>query len=206
MNKILCKLLNKLYSKLQIAHEQASREKICGFSNVTMGNNVRISSDFLLPKKVGKIDIGSNTWINGMINMFPHNKDVHLSIGDDCYIGDYTRIWCAKKIIIGNRVLIAHNVNIFDTTTHPLDKNVRYQHELVVKKQGFPLEKYDTLSDAAVEIGNDVWIGCNCIILKGVKIGDGAIVAAGSVVTKDVPSDVVVGGNPAKIVKRLQKE
>ena len=52
-----------------------------------------------------------------------------------------------------------------------------------------------------VTIGNHVWIGCRCLILKGVTIGDGAVVAAGSVVTRDVPGGALVGGNPAKIIK-----
>ena len=56
--------------------------------------------------------------------------------------------------------------------------------------------------DAPTEIGNDVWIGHGAIILGGVKIGDGAIIAAGSVVTKDVPSMTIVGGNPAKVIKK----
>ncbi len=56
---------------------------------------------------------------------------------------------------------------------------------------------------APVSIGNDVWIGCRSIVLKGVSIGDGAIVAAGSVVTKDVPAYTLVAGNPAQIKKKV---
>ena len=143
------------------------------------------------------------TWLYGSIMIFPHNKDCKVQIGKDCYIGDHTRIWCGKSVKIGNRVLIAHNVNIFDTTTHPINKKIRYEHELFVKEKGMPDIKYDTIEETPVEIGNDVWIGCNSIILKGVKIREGVIVAAGSVVTRDVPANVMVAGNPAKIIKKL---
>ena len=65
---------------------------------------------------------------------------------------------------------------------------------------------FSTLRSVPIKIGNDVWIGCNSIILKGVTIGDGAIVAAGSVVTKDVPDYAVVGGAPAKVIRFLDPD
>lgn len=59
----------------------------------------------------------------------------------------------------------------------------------------------DTEKTSPIHIGNHCWIGCNCIVLKGVTIGDGAVVAAGSVVTKNIPPNTLVAGNPAKIIK-----
>lgn len=106
-------------------------------------------------------------------------------------------------MVIGDRTLIAHNVNIFDTTTHPIDKCIRYEHECFVKTKGMPMNKYETIEESPVIIGEDVWIGCNCVIMKGVKIGNGSIIGAGSVVTKDIPAGVMAAGNPAKIIKKL---
>lgn len=198
------KLLAGMFRFGQKAYEEYRYEKVRGFKNVSLGENVKFSGDAIIPSNAGKIVIGDNTWFCGIINAFPHNRNLKISVGKDCYVGDHTRIWSAVGIDIGDRVLIAHNVNIFDTTTHPLDKKIRYEHEKFLKSQGMPLEKYDTIDEASVVIGNDVWIGCNAVILKGVSIGEGAIISAGSVVTKNVPPNVMVAGNPAKIVKTLE--
>ena len=172
-------------------------------NNVILGNNVSFPYIKNGPPNFGKVIIGDNSWICGTINMFSHNKNAVLIIGADCYIGDESRIWCAKNITIGDRVLIAHNVNIFDTATHPIDKRIRYEHEKIVKKHGISADNYFDISESPVIIHDDVWIGCNCVILKGVEIGAGSIIGAGSVVTKDVPPNTMVAGNPAKVVKKL---
>jgi len=91
------------------------------------------------------------------------------------------------KVEIGNQVLIGPNVQIY-TATHPLDVKTRNSWLEFAKP---------------VTIGNSVWIGGGAIIYPGVTIGDGAVIAAGSIVTKSVPPNVVVGGNPAKIIKEI---
>ena len=203
MNKVICSSFAGIFNLSQKAYLENKKRKIESYSNVSLGKEARICNNAEVTNGVGEIYIGERTWLCGIINMFPHNKDCRFAIGEDGYIGDGTRIWCSNKIIIGDRVLIAHNVNIFDTTTHPIDKNIRYIHENAVKNDGLPTEKYDTIGEAPIIIEDDVWIGCNAIILKGVKIGEGAIVSAGSVVTKDVPPNSMVAGNPAKVIKNL---
>jgi len=91
------------------------------------------------------------------------------------------------KVEIGDHVLIGPDVQIY-TATHPLDAKTRNSWLEYAKP---------------VTIGNDVWIGGGAIIYPGVNIGNGAVIAAGAVVTKSVPDDVVVGGNPAKILKEI---
>lgn len=204
MNSFLQHLLAWFYSKSKLAFDEQKCRKIKTSSNISLGQDVRIGSYAAIPTDIGSICIGDRTWFEGTLNLFPHNIDCTFTIGTDSYVGDGTRIWCAKKIAIGNRVLIAHNVDIFDTTTHPIDKRLRYEHEIVLKTHGMPKEKYETIEEASVVIEDDVWVGCNAIILKGVRIGEGAIVAAGSVVVKDVPPNTMVAGNPARIVKRLE--
>ena len=95
-----------------------------------------------------------------------------IIIGKRYYIGDHTRIWAANSISIGDDVLIAHNVNVFDNDTHPTDYLERRRDADNIIRRGIR-EEFKTLRSAAVEIGNDAWIGCNSIILKGVKIGGG---------------------------------
>lgn len=99
----------------------------------------------------------------------------------------------AERIVIGDRVLVGANSTIIDTDFHPLDPG---QRQLDPSKG----------ATAPVLIEDDVFIGTSCLILKGVHIGRGAVIGAGSVVTGDVPAGAIVGGNPARIVGRVGKE
>lgn len=101
------------------------------------------------------------------------------------YINSDTVIACAKEITIGERCAIARGVFIYDSDNHKL-----------LGEDGEA-----TNASAPVHIGDRVWIGVGAIILKGVTIGDGAVVAAGAVVTRDVPSRCIVAGNPARVVR-----
>lgn len=145
-----------------------------------------------------QIHIGQNCHIRGELLVYPYAG--HIIVGDDCYIGEGTRIWSEKGIIIGNRVLIAHNVDIHDCNDHPVEKRARHNHFLSIIKEGHPND-FD-LNGREICIKDDVWIGFGACIMKGVTIGEGAIIAAHAVVTKDVPANVVVCGNPAYIIKR----
>lgn len=107
-----------------------------------------------------------------------------LTIGTECSIGDRTEIHCGREITIGDNSIISWDCNILDRDYH--------------SAEGEPEEA------EPVVIGSGVWIGCRSIILKGVNIGENAVVAAGSVVTKDVPPFTLVAGNPAAIIKRVQ--
>lgn len=203
MNMFDC-VFSNFYKILKKAYERQQIEKIRRAPNVKLGNNVVFGPEAQVPVQKTKVDIGDNTWIYGVINSFPHNSECKIKIGKDCYIGDHSRIWVGINVTIGNRVLIAHNVNIFDTTTHPIDKKLRYEHECVLKKTGMPLVKYDTIKEKSIIIGDDVWIGCNALIMKGVTIGNGSIIAAGSVVVRDIPENTMVAGNPARVIKKLE--
>ncbi len=145
------------------------------------------------------IHVGSHTHILGELLTFAHGGEI--SIASYCYLGEHSRIWSANKISIGHRVLISHSVNIFDSLTHPISATKRHEQFSEIITSGHP--KQMELDSAPVVIGNDVWIGCFSIILKGVTIGEGAIVGAGSVVTKDVPPWTIVAGNPAKIIREI---
>jgi len=106
--------------------------------------------------------------------------DGKLTVGDG-FVNNGVQIVCKCKIEIGNGCAIARDVIIRDWDAHSIDKN--------------------HITSSPIIIGNHVWIGTRAIILKGLKIGDGAIVAAGSIVTRDVPSKALVAGVPAKIIK-----
>lgn len=146
------------------------------------------------------IAVGSRTMVLGELFVFAHGG--RIRIGDWCYIGEGTRIWSGGSITIGDRVLISHNVSIFDNDTHPLDAEARHAQLRSIYFTGHP--RQIELRDSQVTISDDCWIGAGAIVLKGVTIGRGAIVAAGSVVTKDVGPFQVVAGNPARPVKQLE--
>ncbi len=97
---------------------------------------------------------------------------------------------CAERIIIGDRVTIGANCTIIDTDFHPLDPQERQLHPNA------------TRTDPVV-IEDDVSIGMNCLVLKGVTIGQCSMIGAGSVVTRDVPPGVIAAGNPACVVRKL---
>ena len=145
-----------------------------------------------------KIRIGSFTTLRAELFLYGHGGEIE--IGQYCYIGEGTRIWSSAQIIIGDRVLIAHNVDIHDSISHPLESSLRHLHYKDINETGHPKSGLD-LREKPVIIEDDAWIGFGSSILRGVTIGRGAIVGACSVVTKDVLPYTVVVGNPAQMVK-----
>jgi acetyltransferase-like isoleucine patch superfamily enzyme len=123
-----------------------------------------------------------------------------------CTIGDYTLLngallMCEEEITIGNYCLISWNVGIADSDFHPLDPVERKKDVMVLNP--YTPGPRPQIRTAPVRIGDNVWIGMNAVVLKGVTIGENSVVGAGAVVTRDVPANVVVAGNPAKVVKEL---
>lgn len=147
-----------------------------------------------------KIFIDNGTHIRGLLLVFGYGGQI--KIGKNCYVGDHSRIWSGENISIGNNVLISHGVNIMDTNAHEIDYKLRSDGYTGMLKHGSEYLK-GRVETRPIIIDDDVWIGFNSIIMKGVKIGKGAIIAAGSVVTKDVPTFTMVGGNPARLLKQL---
>ena len=160
------------------------------------GVRLRLYDD--IPKLYGKLDIhlGDNVGIEGDA-LFAGGKiypKPFLRIGDDTYIGYQVRILVADEVSIGRHVLIANRVFFAGHDSHPLDPIRRANNEPPNENGG-----------GAIRVEDYVWIGNSCTILKNVTIGKAAIVAIGSVVTKDVEPFTIVAGNPARVVKRLDE-
>lgn len=134
---------------------------------------------FLVLKKNSKLIIDSFTIYTGARITVDENAVLKLGKG---YINHNINIACFEKIEIGDNVAISENVVIRDSDNHSIGNNS--------KRVSSP-----------ILIEDNVWIGTNVVILKGVRIGKGSVVAAGAVVTKDIPSNVLVGGVPAKIIR-----
>ncbi len=124
-------------------------------------------------------------------------KNAFIQIGDYTFIGSAT-IAASKKIIIGNYVYIAGGVTIVDTDFHPIDPAERIRDTIAISTVGDKLRR-PHFESAPVVIEDDVWIGFNATILKGVTIGKGSIIQPGAVVMKNVTPGTIVSGNPAVI-------
>lgn len=121
-----------------------------------------------------------------------------ITIGDFCYIANASLV-CSEKISIGQRVFIAGGVTIADSDFHPLSPAARMADTVALSPIGNS-KKRPQIKSKPITIGDDVWIGFNATILKGVSIGDGAVIQPGAVVIEDVAPGVTVAGNPAKII------
>ncbi len=152
------------------------------------------------------LTIGDDCIVSG--SFIFESKDGHVNIGNHSFIGGSTFI-SRSNISVGNNVTIAWGCTIYDHNSHSLDYLERRRDiddELWSLRNGqstYINKNWDSVKSSPITICDDAWIGMNCIILKGVTIGEGAVVGAGSVVTKDVPAWTVVAGNPAKVVKTL---
>ncbi len=191
-------MLTSAIEKCIIAQNRRNWQKS---GKVFLDKTVKVFKETIIQPSSGTIKIGKNSCIRGiLVNMDDGNKGGAIEIGENCYIGHDTRIWSLDRIKVGNNVLIAHNVNIFDNDTHPVDAMERREHAQNMIWGCGELKDYASLRRAPITIDDDSWIGCNSTILKGVTIGKGAIVAAGSVVTHDVKPWNTVAGNPARII------
>lgn len=137
------------------------------------------------------IQLGENNLIRGHLLVWKHGGQIR--IGDDCFIGPRTAIWSMASITIGNRVLISHDVNIMDSNAHSKLAAERHQHFLHIAKHGHPRDarQLGTVASDPIVIEDDVWINFGCTLLRGVRIGARSIIAAGAIVTKDVPPDSI---------------
>lgn len=203
MIRYFIRLIAKILSPILFEWENNIRPNTSRKS-ITIDDSSRLSKSSRIINtalKKESIIIGKDTWVQGELMVFPKGK---ITIGDNCFIGELVKIAAAKSIEIGNNVLIAHGVNILDNNSHPIDFIERREDYKKIFSKGFD-EKY-SLNEKSIIIEDDVWVGFNVTILKGVKIGRGAIIAAESLILKDVPEFTIVGGNPAQFIKNITDE
>jgi len=149
----------------------------------SLGKSVFIEKDVHLMRYPKNIFFENNLVIKSGARICPCNEKATIHIGENTTIGYHTFIFASDGIKIGQNCLIAPFVYIVDS-----DHNI--EKEKLINTQGN--------STAPIEIGNDVWIGTGAKILKGVRIEDGAIIAAGALVKSDVKSNEIYGGIPAR--------
>ena len=169
-------------------------------TRISIGPNSAVRWWALRDTRAGRIVIGQGSMIRCRI-AFDHARG-EVKIGDRCYLGA-SHLVCHTAITIGDDVIMSWGVTVVDHDSHALAWNER-SRDVADWMQG--IKRWDAVTIAPVTIGNKVWIGFGASILKGVTVGECAVVGANSVVTKDVPPHCVVAGNPARIVKRLGQE
>lgn len=163
-----------------------------------IGRRIVFQGTYPLIINKGYIELGDNVTFVGRNNLIvgfnvPGIEEPKLIIGSNVTIGYMNEINVACKVHIGDNVIMATGVKVFDNNSHPVSYEKRMSR--------LPMDK-DDLGPVRLEDG--VWIGIDAIILKGVTIGKGSVVAAGAVVTKDVPENVIVAGNPARIIREVR--
>ncbi len=128
----------------------------------------------------GTVVLGRDVLLAEGVRLHLRDAGARLEIGDGSFLNYRTEVIAHERVTIGRGCLLAWDVQVLDSDSHRID--------------GAP-------HTAPVVLGDRVWIGCRATVLKGVTVGDGAIVAAGSVVTRDVPPQALVGGNPARVLR-----
>lgn len=172
-------------------------------TNVRLGENSLITADYAFKRFRSKLDlalvIGVNCTMDGV--HFAIGEGGKVSIGDYCYFTNAVLL-CELELRIGNYVVIGWNATIADTDFHPLAPAERVADAIACSPLGQGRARPE-IAKKLVVIEDDVWIGPNTAILKGVRIGAGAWIEAGSLVTRDVPPRSRVLGNPAQVIGQV---
>jgi len=169
-------------------------------ANVRIGAGSVIAGEDVFKRFHSRTDpaliVGSHCTLDGV--HFALGEEARVEIGDYCYLTNVVLL-AELELRIGNYVVIGWNAAIADTDFHPLDPAQRIADAVACSPlgRGRPRPK---IARRAVTIEDDVWIGPNAVILKGVRIGTGAFVEPGTVVTRDVPARAHVLGNPAQVI------
>ncbi|SEM55731.1 Hexapeptide repeat of succinyl-transferase [Prevotella sp. ne3005] len=155
---------------------------VCGFGQVKIGDDFKYFSD----------DSFNPIHRNIRGAFYLGNSNACIEIGDRVGISA-SCLWADNRISIGNDVNIGGDTLIMDNDAHPIN--------YLSRRRFHDVQCHPSIPAIPVVIEDDVWIGARCIILKGVHIGARSIIAAGSVVTKNIPADCVAGGNPCRIIR-----
>ena len=165
--------------------EELKKKNVYAHKLIQEFNNVDVEDDRRKEEIIKELfgSVGENPSIE---HNFHCDLGFNIHVGNSFYAGYNCTILDMAEVRIGDHCMIGPNVGIY-TAGHSIEPKGR-------NKSGYAIP---------IIIGKDVWIGGSCVILAGVTIGDHSIVAAGSVVTKDVPANVIVAGNPAKVIKSI---
>lgn len=209
MNRTFFLKIFHIYPKLRGIFYVQYNKLLFWANDIQYGRNMRVHNKVYVLGR-GRVSIGDDFYftsgnsinpicrnIRGVI--FTMTPESNIVIGDRVGISSAC-LWAKERITIGNDVNIGGDCLIMDNDAHPHDY---LQRRGAYAKEVGRNEYLKAIPTAPIYIDDDAWIGARCQILKGVHIGARSIIAAGSVVTKDIPADCVAGGNPCKIIMKL---
>ena len=205
MNKILNYILNKLLGVRNRYKQVLEADATARFLP-----NFGIHKNRVSNVQEHKVLIGSNCLLGSQIIL--ETPEARVIIGDRVYMGN-SSIIAKTSVTFGNDILVAWGVTFYDHDSHSLDAadrddDIKRTYEDYNNEGGNYLKNknWSNVRSKPIVICDHAWVGAEAMVLKGVTIGEGAIVGARSVVTKDVPPYTVVAGNPARVVKNLKAE
>ena len=153
--------------------------------------------------------INHGVWVNNE-EKTEYLRSVFGSLGNSCIFYEPLYFVVGKNLFLGDEVFVNLNVTFLDAEPIRIGDRTMIAPGCVITSAGHPVSSRDrrnfTTTAAPITIGHDVWIGANSTILPGVKIGDNVVIGANSVVNKDVPSNCIVAGAPARFIRKLQND
>ncbi|MEJ7812547.1 MAG: acyltransferase [Gemmatimonadaceae bacterium] len=170
-------------------------------ANIEVGENVVVDSSFCFKHYFSKRAVGLRIGRDVTIwrTSLAAEERAVIEIGDGCYLANASLV-CSERITLGSHVLVAGGVTIADSDFHPVAPAARIADTVALSPVGDRCRR-PRIDVRPVVIGDDVWIGYNATILKGVRVGAGAVIAPGAVVLRDVLAGAHVAGNPARPVE-----
>ncbi|MGN1317369.1 MAG: acyltransferase [Lachnospirales bacterium] len=173
------------------------------FQKIKYGKNAKFYGiPVIIKTKDSEINIGDNftvrsSFLSNLVGLYQRSivfarNGGKINIGNNVGLSGVT-IYARNSIAIGDNTLIGGNTKILDNDFHPVDPDLRLKNSS------------ENMAEKPIVIGDNVFIGCNCLIMKGTKIGSNSTIGAGSVVCGNIPENCVAAGNPAKVIKILKK-
>lgn len=170
-------------------------------ANIEVGENCVIDSSYCFKqyRPRGRIGLRIGRDVTIWRAQLAVEPEALLEIGDECHLANPMLV-CAERITIGDGVYLGIGVTVIDSDFHPLTPAARLADTVALSSMG-DRSRRPVVETRPVSIGNDVWVGHHATILKGVSIGEGAVIQPGALISRDVPAGAVMSGNPARPVQ-----